>query len=70
MDEANITNDEVKEVVTSLKSNKSPWIKNISANVVNETSNMFFLPLNYIFNLSLLQEIFPENLQIAEISPI
>lgn len=24
MDEANITNDEVKEVVTSLKSNKSP----------------------------------------------
>ena len=68
--EANLTGDEIKEVLRSLKPNKSPGYDNISSSVVNETSNIFFTPLKYIFNLSLQQGIFPENLKIAKVSPI
>ena len=66
MGEANLTDDEIKEALRSLK----PNYDNISSNVVNETSDIFFTPLEYIFNLSLQQEIFPGNLKIAEVSPI
>ena len=62
MSEANFT-DELKEALRSLKPNKSPGYDNISLNVVSETSDIFFTPLKYIFNLSLQQGIFPENLQ-------
>ena len=70
MGEANLANDEVKEALRSLKPNKSPRYDNISSNVVNETSDIFFTPLKYIFNLSLQQGIFPEKLKIAKVSPI
>ena len=70
MGEANLTDDEVKEALRSLMPNKSPAYENISSNVVNETSDIFFTSLKYIFNLSLQQEIFPENLKIAKVSPI
>ena len=66
----NLTNDELKEASRSLKPNKSPGYDNISSNSVNETSDIFFTPLNYIFNLSLQQGIFPENLKIAKVSPV
>ena len=70
MSEANLTDDEIKEALRSLKPNKSPGYDNISSSVVNETSDIFFTPLKYIFNLSLQQGIFPENLKIAKVSPI
>ena len=70
MGESNLTDDEVKETLRSLKPNKSPGFDNISSNVVNETSDIFFTPLKYILNLSLQQGIFPENLKIAKVSPI
>ena len=70
MGEANLTDDEIKEVLRSLKPNKSPGYDNISSNVVNETSDIFFIPLKYIFNLSLQQGIFPENLKIAKVPPV
>ena len=70
MSEANHTDDELKEVLRSLKPNKSPGYDNISSNVVNEISDIFFTPLKYIFNLSLQQGIFPENLKIAKVSPV
>ena len=60
--EANLTDD--------LKPNKSPGYDNISSNVVNETSDIFFTPLKYIFNLLLQQGVFPENLKIAKVSPV
>ena len=59
MGDASLTEDEVKETLRSLKSNKNPGYDHISSNVVNETSDIFFTPLRYIFNLSLEQEIFP-----------
>ena len=70
MAEANLTDDELKVALRSLKPNKSPGYDNISSNVVNETSDIFFTPLKYIFNLSLQQGIFPENLKIAKVSPV
>ena len=65
MSEANFTDDEVKEALRTLKPNKSPGYYNISSNVVNETSDTFFTPLKYTFNLSLQQGIFPEILKVA-----
>ena len=70
MGEPNLTDDELKEALRSLKPNKSPGYDNISLNVVNETSDIFFTTLKYIFNLSLQQGIFPENLKIAKVSPV
>ena len=70
MDEANLTDDEVKEALRSLKPNKSPGYDNISSTLVNETSDIFFTPLKYISNLSLQQGIFPESLKITKGSPI
>ena len=70
MGEGNLTDDEEKEALRSRKPKKSPGYENNTLNVVNETSDMFFTPLKYIFNLSLLQGIFPGNLQIAKVSPI
>ena len=70
MGEANLTDDELKEALRSLKPNKSLGYDNISSNVVNETSDIFFTPFKYIFNLFLQQRIFPENLKIAKVSPV
>ena len=70
MSEANLTDDEIKETLISPKPNKSPEYDNISSSVVNETSDIFFTALKYIFNLSLQQGIFPENVKIAKVSPI
>ena len=70
MGEAKLTDDELKKALRSLKPNKSPRYDNISSNVVNETSDIFFTPLKHIFNLSLPQGIFPENLKIAKVSQI
>ena len=70
MGKANPTHDEVKEVLRSLKHTKTPGNDNISSNVINETSDIFFTPLKYIFNLLLQQGIFPENLKIAKVPPI
>ena len=60
MGEANLTNDEIKEALRSLKPTKSPGYDKISSNVVNETSDIFFTPLKYILNLSSQQGIFPK----------
>ena len=68
--EANLTDHELKEALRSLKPNKSPGYDNISSNMVNETSDIFFTPLKYIFSLFLQQGIFPENLKIAKVSPV
>ena len=70
MGEANLTDDEIKEVLRRINPKKSPGYDNISSSVVNETSDIFFTPLKYIFNFSLQQPIFPENLKITKVSPI
>ena len=68
--EANLIDYKIKEVLRSLKRNKNPGYDSISSSVVNETLDIFFNPLKYIFNLLLQQRLFPENLKIAKVSPI
>ena len=68
--EANLTDDEIKEALRSLKPKKSSVYDNISSSVVNETSDIFFTSLECISNISLQKGIFPENLKIANVSPI
>ena len=68
--EANLIDYKIKEVLRSLKRNKNPGYDSISSSVVNETLDIFFNPLKYIFNLLLQQSLFPENLKIAKVSPI
>ena len=70
MGEANLIDDDIKEVLRSLKPNKSPAYSIISSNVVKETSDIFFTPLKYAFDLSLKQGIFRENLKITKGYPI
>ena len=48
MGEANLTDDELKEALRSLKRNKSAGYDNISSNVVNEASDIFFTRLKRI----------------------
>ena len=50
---ANLTDDKIKEALRSLKRNKSSGYDSISSSMVNETSDIFFTPLKYIFNFSL-----------------
>ena len=70
MGEANLTDDELKRSLRSLKPNERLGKDSIFSNVVKETSDIFFIPLRYIFNLSLKREIFPGNLKIAKVSLI
>ena len=44
MGAANLTVDEIKEPLRSLTPNKSTGYDNISSNMVNETSDIFFTP--------------------------
>ena len=67
MGEANLTDDELKRSLRSLKPNERLGKDSIFSNVVKETSDIFFIPLRYIFNLLLKQEIFPGNLKIAKV---
>ena len=45
MGEADLTDDELKEALRSLKPNRSRGYDNISSNVINETPDIFFFPL-------------------------
>ena len=53
MGKANLTDDEVKEALRSLMPNKGPAYENISLNVLNETSDIFFTPFRYILSRKL-----------------
>ena len=69
MGEANLTDNKVKEILRSLKPDKSPGYDNISLNVENDASDIFLTLLKYYFKLSLQQGIFPENFKFAKVSP-
>ena len=68
MGKVNLTDDKVKEALRSLKAYKSPGYDNISSNVANETSDIFFTQLKYTFNVSLQQEIFQKTQKLKSCS--
>ena len=66
-DEQDLTEQELKEAVASLKPNKSPGCDSIRVNVVKAIYEELKRPLFYIFDQSLKSRIFPDKLKIANV---
>ena len=62
--------NELKDVFFSLKINKSPGHDGVSFNVIKKCFGELCEPLKYLFNLSIVKGIFPDDLKIAKVTPI
>ena len=63
-----ITDEELEKALANLKLYKSPGCDSIPSNVVKVISDETFSVLKHIFNLSLIQGVFPERLKIGSAS--
>jgi hypothetical protein len=70
MKEFVLTVEEITEALNSLKINKSAGIDEITPNIIKAAYSHIQKPIIYIFNLSLEQGVFPEQLKIARVTPI
>ena len=70
MNHAPLTNEEVRDAFYSLKTDVCPGYDDISFNAINNVFDFVVEPLRYIFSNSLVQRIFPEQIEIAQITPI
>ena len=70
LEEKPVTDDELNEVIKTLKSKKSSGYDDNSSDVIKHISPLIFDPLKYIFNLSLEKGIFPDQLKIAKVTPL
>ena len=70
MSEYNLSDSEFQNAFFSLKANKSPGVDGISYDIVKTCFDSVSSPLKHIFQLSLKNGIFPENLKIARVTPI
>ena len=61
---------ELKNAFFSLKINKSPGHDGVSFNVIKKCFGELCEPLKYLFNLSIVKGIFPDDLKIAKVTPI
>ena len=59
-DEQDLTEQELKDAVASLRANKSPECRGISVNVIKAIHEELKRPLFYIFDQSLKSRIFPD----------
>ena len=62
--------NELKDAFFSLKINKSPGHDGVSFNVIKKCFGELCEPLKYLFNLSIVKGIFPDDLKIAKVNPI
>ena len=60
----------MKDVFFSLKLNKSPDYDEVSFNVIKKFFRSLHKPLLYIFNVSLQNGTFPDELKIAGVAPL
>ena len=70
MPEYELTDDEFKEAFFSLKANKNAGYDDISYDVVKHCFDFLEKPLKRIFKMSLTKGIFPDQLKLAEVTPI
>ena len=70
MEKNSLSINELKEASFSLKTNKSPEYDDINFNVVKKCFGEINEPLKHLFNLSLENGIFPENMKIAKVIPL
>ena len=62
--------NEPKDAFFSLKITKSPGHDGVSFNVIKKCFGELCKPLKYLFNLSIVKGIFPDDLKIAKVTPI
>ena len=62
--------NELKDAFFSLKINKSPGHDGVSFNLIKKCFGELCEPLKYLFNLSIVTGIFPDDLKIPKASPI
>ena len=62
--------NELKDAFFSLKINKSPGHDGVSFNVIKICFGELCEPLEYLFNLSIVKGIFPDDLKISKVTPI
>ena len=70
MNDAPLTDEKVRNAFYSLNTNKNPGYDDIFFNAINNVFDFVVEPLRCIFNNSLAQGIFPEEMKIARIAPI
>ena len=60
---------ELSRLIHSLQSSKSPGPDEIGVSLIKEVSSIIVQPLAFIFNLSITNGVFPEQLKIAQVIP-
>ncbi|XP_065654499.1 uncharacterized protein LOC136081135 [Hydra vulgaris] len=70
MEESELLIDELRLAINMLKTNKSAGLDEVNPDVVEAVSDIIEKPLFKIFNLSLKNGIFPDQLKLAKIIPI
>ena len=68
--EKNLTVSELKGAFFSLKLNKSPGYDEVSFKVIKKCFGKLHKPLLHIFNASLQNRTFPDELKIANVTPL
>ena len=68
--EKDLTVNELKDAFFSLKLNKSPGYDEVSFNVIKKCFGSLHKPLFHIFNVSLYNGTFPDELKIASATPL
>ena len=70
MNDAPLTDEEVRNAFYSLKTNKILGHDDISSNAINNVFDFILEPPRYVFTNSLVQGVFPEEMKNAGITPI
>ena len=70
MDSKPLSINELKDAFFSLKINASSGVDNISFNIIKKCFGVLCEPLTYLFQLSLEKGVFPDDLKIAQVTPI
>ena len=70
MNDAPLTDEEFGNAFYSFKTKKSPGYDDMFFNAINNIFDFIVEPLKYIFNNSLAQGNFPEEMKIGRITPI
>ena len=70
MDSKPLSINKLKEAFFSLKINKSSGVDDVSFNIIKKCFDVLCKPLIYLFQLSLEKGVFPDDLEIAKVTPI
>ena len=64
-----VLTDEIISIIKSLKEGSSGW-DGICCSVIKSTYTAFIEPLTHVFNLSISQGVFPNELKVARVIPL